>query len=75
MGNIRFVWDGVCLGYGNRLFCMLYKAGLRKEALMLQVKNVSITYKKDLRVLISKLSLVLNPGDKAALIHAVKIDL
>lgn len=35
---------------------------------MLQLKNVSITYKKDLRVLISKLSLVLNPGDKAALI-------
>lgn len=35
---------------------------------MLQLKNVSITYKKDLRVFISKLSLVLNPGDKAALI-------
>ena len=35
---------------------------------MLQLKDVSITYKKDLRVLISKLSLVLNPGDKAALI-------
>lgn len=35
---------------------------------MLQVKDVSITYKKDLRVLISQLSFVLNPGDKAALI-------
>ena len=35
---------------------------------MLQLKDVSITYKKDLRVFISKLSLVLNPGDKAALI-------
>lgn len=35
---------------------------------MLQLKNVSITYKKDLRVLISRLSLVLNPRDKAALI-------
>lgn len=35
---------------------------------MLQLKDVSITYKKDLRVLISQLSLVLNPGDKAALI-------
>lgn len=35
---------------------------------MFQLKDVSITYKKDLRVLISKLSLVLNPGDKAALI-------
>lgn len=68
MGNIRFVWDGVCLGYGNRLFCMLYKAGLRKEALMLQVKNVSITYKKDLRELVSELSFVLNDGDKCAII-------
>lgn len=35
---------------------------------MLQLKNVSITYKKDLRVLISELSLVLNPGDKVALV-------
>lgn len=35
---------------------------------MLQLKDVSITYKKDLRMLISGLSLVLNPGDKAALI-------
>lgn len=35
---------------------------------MLQLKDVSITYKKDLRILISKLSLVLNPGDKTALI-------
>lgn len=35
---------------------------------MLQLKNVCITYKKDLREFISKLSLVLNPGDKMALI-------
>lgn len=35
---------------------------------MLQIKEISITYKKDLRVLISGLSLVLNPGDKMALI-------
>lgn len=35
---------------------------------MLQLKDVSVTYKKDLRVLISKLSFVLNPGDKVALI-------
>lgn len=35
---------------------------------MLQLKDVSVTYKKDLIVLISKLSFVLNPGDKAALI-------
>lgn len=35
---------------------------------MLQLKNVSITIKKDLRVFISNLSLVLNPGDKMALI-------
>lgn len=35
---------------------------------MLQVKNVSITYKKDLRELVSDLSFVLNDGDKAAVI-------
>lgn len=35
---------------------------------MLQIKNVSITYKRDLRILISELSLILNPGDKVALI-------
>lgn len=35
---------------------------------MLQVKNVCITYKKDLRELASGLSFVLNAGDKAALI-------
>ena len=35
---------------------------------MLQVKNVSITYKKDLRELVSELSFVLNDGDKCAII-------
>lgn len=35
---------------------------------MIQVKNLSITYKKDLRELVSDLSFVLNDGDKAAVI-------
>ncbi len=35
---------------------------------MLQIKELTITYKKDLRNLISGLSFVLNPGDKAAII-------
>lgn len=35
---------------------------------MIQIKNLSITYKKDLRELVSELSFVLNEGDKAALI-------
>jgi ATPase subunit of ABC transporter with duplicated ATPase domains len=35
---------------------------------MLQIKELTITYKKDLRTLISGLSFVLNPGDKAAII-------
>lgn len=35
---------------------------------MLQIKNLSIRHKKDLRPLIENLSLVLNDGDKAALI-------
>lgn len=35
---------------------------------MLQIKHVTLTYKKDLRELVSELSFVLNNGDKAALI-------
>ncbi|MCM1056546.1 MAG: ATP-binding cassette domain-containing protein [Firmicutes bacterium] len=35
---------------------------------MIQIRNVSITYKKDLRELVSNLSFVLNDGDKAAVI-------
>lgn len=35
---------------------------------MLQIRNVSVTYRKDLRTLISELSFVLNEGDKVALI-------
>lgn len=35
---------------------------------MLQIKELTITYKRDLRNLISGLSFVLNPGDKAAII-------
>jgi len=35
---------------------------------LLQVKNINITYKKDLRELVSDLSFILNDGDKAAVI-------
>lgn len=35
---------------------------------MLQVRDITITYKKDLRVLVDGLSFVLNDGDKAAVI-------
>ena len=35
---------------------------------MLQVKNLNITHKKDLRVILQDFSLVLNNGDKAAII-------
>ncbi len=35
---------------------------------MLQVKNLTLTHRKDLRVLVENLSFVLNPGDKAAVI-------
>ncbi len=35
---------------------------------MLQVKNLTITHRRDLRVLVENLSFVLNPGDKAAVI-------
>ena len=35
---------------------------------MLQIKNLSITHKKDLRVILQDFSLVLNAGDKAVII-------
>lgn len=35
---------------------------------MLQIRNLTLTHRKDLRVLASGFSFVLNPGDKAALI-------
>ena len=35
---------------------------------MLQIKDVTLTYKKDMRELVSGLSFALNKGDKAAVI-------
>ena len=35
---------------------------------MLQVRNVSLIHKKDLRTLVSDFSFTLNPGDKAVII-------
>ena len=35
---------------------------------MLQIKNLSITHKKDLRVILNDFSCVLNDGDKAVII-------
>ena len=35
---------------------------------MLQVKNLTITHKKDNRVLLDKFNLILNEGDKCAII-------
>ena len=35
---------------------------------MLQVKNLTITHKKDNRVLLDKFNLILNDGDKCAII-------
>ena len=41
---------------------------LRLGGTMLQIKNLSITHKKDLRSIVQKFSLVLNDGDKAVMI-------
>ena len=35
---------------------------------MLQIKNLTLTHKKDLRIILNDFNLVLNDGDKAALI-------
>ncbi len=48
---------------------------------MLQIKNLTITHKKDLRTIVENFHFVLNPGDRAVLIgeerkiHTVKVDL
>lgn len=39
-----------------------------REVYMLQIKNLTIIHKKDLRTMIEDFSFVLNPGDKAVLI-------
>ena len=40
----------------------------KKEAFMFQIKNLNISHRKDLRPIISGLSLTLNDRDKAAII-------
>lgn len=42
-------------------FCTQAKGGTN----MLQIKNLNLTHKKDLRVILSEFNLVLNKGDKA----------
>lgn len=49
------------------LFCGKTQASV-KEANMLQLKNITITHKKDLRILLEDFSCVLNDGDKAVMI-------
>ena len=41
---------------------------LRIGGNMLQIKNLTLTHKKDLRIILNDFNLVLNDGDKAALI-------
>ena len=42
---------------------------LRKgETLMLQIKKLNLTHKKDLRIILNDFNLVLNDGDKAVII-------
>ncbi len=66
-------------GCGDRLFfefsCnfkgIYFDTGILNETkglIMLQIKNLSITHKKDLRLIIDKFSCVLNYGDKAVII-------
>ena len=60
------------------LLCCLQKRGFppvrknthrdEKEEPKLQIKNLTITHKKDQRVLVKDFSLTLNPGDKAVMI-------
>jgi len=45
---------------------MIYKICL--EVLMLQIRNLTITHRKDSRVILDKFNLVLNEGDKAVII-------
>ena len=40
---------------------------------MFQVRNLTITHKKDLTTLVERLSFVLAPGDRAAIDHALEL--
>ncbi len=66
-----------------RSFCLLYRVSLResvfgcenglfdcygKETCVLQIKNLTITHKKDLRTIVENFNCVLNDGDKAVII-------
>jgi len=43
-------------------------SGRKKEVYMLQIKNLTLTHQKDLRVILQDFSCVLNPGDRAVII-------
>lgn len=62
-------------GYGNRLFCLPGKINIfpggpkgKRREFMLQIKDLTITHKYDLRVILEDFNFVLNPGDKAVII-------
>lgn len=57
----------MCVGVQG-IACMDKTYRLRIGGTMLQIKNLTITHKKDLRSIVQNFSLVLNDGDKAVMI-------
>lgn len=53
---------------GKVLFSEKMARRKRSDVIMLQIKNITITHKKDNRVLLENFNLVLNNGDKCAII-------
>ena len=51
---------------GNEKHCGCFRTGM--EGKMLQIKNLTISHKKDLRVMLEDFQFTLNAGDKAVLI-------
>ncbi len=58
----------LCLFSASKTGTFLVSASDNKESYMLQVKNVCLTHKKDLRSFVENFSFTLNPGDKAVII-------
>lgn len=62
VNDIRVLFAFVCFRLRKQTF---FNA---QEECMLQIKNLTLTHKYDLRVILKDFHLVLNPGDKAVII-------
>ena len=57
-----------CFAYAKQDSFFTFTKQVKGEIFMLQIKNLTLTHKKDLRVILSDFNMVLNAGDKAVII-------